>query len=184
MSYVSGRIPGYARCTATPAGRMNRLKHDETHPVVVDPAAARAAPRANISGAFMTSARWSLAGSIVLAGLMVLVGLVTVPNLVPWGSQQRPIDPWAIGLIVVAGLATGLRRWPLPSFALCVGATSAYLLLGYPFGTILISVGVATYDPSITTMAELIKLADRAAFLAKGQGRNRVVASQRRSPSA
>ncbi len=145
MSYVSGRIPGYARCTATPAGRMNRLKHDETHPVVVDPAAARAAPRANISGALMTSARWSLAGSIVLAGLMVLVGLVTVPNLVPWGSQQRPIDPWAIGLIVVAGLATGLRRWPLTSFALCVGATSAYLLLGYPFGTILISVGVATY---------------------------------------
>ena len=41
-----------------------------------------------------------------------------------------------------------------------------------------VSVGVATYDPSLTTMAELIKLADRAAFLAKGQGRNRVVASQ------
>ena len=55
---------------------------------------------------------------------------------------------------------------------------------GGPELNVSVSVGVATYDPSITTMAELIKLADRAAFLAKGQGRNRVVASQRRSPSA
>ncbi|MEZ5088927.1 MAG: hypothetical protein R2719_03905 [Micropruina sp.] len=106
---------------------------------------ARAAPRANISGALMTSARWSLAGSIVLAGLMVLVGLVTVPNLVPWGSQQRPIDPWAIGLIVVAGLATDCDDGRCPRSHSVSVPSSAYPLLGYPFGTILISVGVATY---------------------------------------
>ena len=45
-----------------------------------------------------------------------------------------------------------------------------------------VSVGVATRDASISSMAELVKLADRAAFLAKGRGRNCVVTSQFRSP--
>ena len=55
---------------------------------------------------------------------------------------------------------------------------------GGPELNVSVSVGVATREASISSMGELVKLADRAAFLAKGQGRNCVVASQCHSPPA
>ena len=54
---------------------------------------------------------------------------------------------------------------------------------GGPGLKVSVSVGVATRDASIASMAELVKLADRAAFLAKGRGRNCVVAPQARGSS-
>lgn len=41
-----------------------------------------------------------------------------------------------------------------------------------------ISIGVAMRDDSMTALKELTKLADRGAFIAKGRGRNRVIAPQ------
>jgi Signal transduction histidine kinase len=52
----------------------------------------------------------------------------------------------AYALVLVAALAlVGRRRWPLATFAVVTAATSAYLLLGYPYGPILLSFLVAGY---------------------------------------
>ncbi|MFU8871166.1 sensor histidine kinase [Micromonospora sp. SL4-19] len=49
-------------------------------------------------------------------------------------------------LVVVAALAlAGRRRWPLAVLAVITAATTAYLVLGYPYGPILISFFVAVY---------------------------------------
>ncbi|MEU5720545.1 sensor histidine kinase [Micromonospora sp. NPDC047738] len=49
-------------------------------------------------------------------------------------------------LVVVAALALAVRRrWPLATLAVVTAATTAYLVLGYPYGPILISFFVAVY---------------------------------------
>ena len=55
---------------------------------------------------------------------------------------------------------------------------------GGPLLNLSVSVGVATREGSTASMEALIKLADRSAFLAKGRGRNCVVASQARNLSS
>ncbi|MFG3685834.1 sensor histidine kinase [Micromonospora sp. NPDC047740] len=49
-------------------------------------------------------------------------------------------------LVVVAALALAVRRrWPLATLAVVTAATTAYLVLGYPYGPILLSFLVAVY---------------------------------------
>ncbi|MFE9690453.1 sensor histidine kinase [Micromonospora sp. NPDC005806] len=49
-------------------------------------------------------------------------------------------------LVVVAALALAVRRrWPLVTLAVVTGATTAYLVLGYPYGPILLSFVVTVY---------------------------------------
>lgn len=94
-----------------------------------------------------------LVGDIALTGILVLLGLGTLPFLNVWGDQTRPVDAWAVVLVVVAALSAVLRRWPLVSFGVAVIATSAYLALGYPYGAILLCVALAAY-----TVARRVRL--------------------------
>lgn len=95
-----------------------------------------------------------LVGNIVLTGILVFVGLGSLRFLGSWGNQMHPVDGWAALLVVVAALAAGgLRWWPLISFALCAATIAVYLVVGYPYGPILLSLVLATY-----TLARWVRL--------------------------
>jgi signal transduction histidine kinase len=90
--------------------------------------------------------RRSLVGNILLTAFLLLIGLGSLRFLNSWGNQAHTVDGWAVVLVVTAALSAGmLRWWPLLSFAICTIAVSAYLLVGYPFGPILLSLVIATY---------------------------------------
>ncbi|TDE89719.1 sensor histidine kinase [Occultella glacieicola] len=94
-------------------------------------------------------------------GFLAVLGVVSLPLLNVWGTQSRPIDAWAVVLVVVAAISAGLRWWPLISFGICTISASVYLIVGYPYGSILLCVAVATY-----TMARRERM--RPAVLAAG----------------
>jgi signal transduction histidine kinase len=82
-----------------------------------------------------------------LAAALVLVCLVTVPFIDDFRTVDEPVDALAVALIVVAGSAiAGRRRWPVPALAVTTVATSAYLVLSYPYGLILMAVAIAVYS--------------------------------------
>lgn len=61
-------------------------------------------------------------------------------------THLAPGNRWALALAVLAAVSLAMRRaWPLVTLAVVVVATSVYLVLGYPYGPILISVLVAGY---------------------------------------
>ncbi len=81
---------------------------------------------------------------LILALALVAFGLFgTAPAGV---NQGMPVGPAAYPLVVVAALALALRRrWPLLTLAIVTGAVLSYLLLGNPYGPILVSLFVAVY---------------------------------------
>ena len=91
------------------------------------------------------STTWRLRDAAIPAALIV-AGLVTLPLTDRISTVDRPVDGLAAALVVATGAVTTLRlRWPeLTTLAAAVGA-STYLVLGYPFGPILISVAVCVY---------------------------------------
>jgi len=69
-------------------------------------------------------------------------------------------------LVVVAALAlAGRRRWPLATLAVVTAATTAYLVLGYPYGPILISFFVAVYTVAAYRPLRTAALAGGAALV-------------------
>ncbi|MEU7870612.1 histidine kinase [Dactylosporangium sp. NPDC049140] len=84
---------------------------------------------------------WLLAGGFAVA---VAVG--------GWRAgliQEAPrgLDVAGFGLMVVAALGLGLRRVaPLVPFGVAVGVSSVYVLLGYPFGPILLTIVWAMFE--------------------------------------
>lgn len=93
----------------------------------------------------MTRTTRGLVGNVVLAGILMFVGLGSLRFLGAWGGRTHAVDGWAVALVIVAALSVALRWWPLISFAICALAVSAYLVLGYPYGPILLSLVIATY---------------------------------------
>ncbi|GGM43860.1 sensor histidine kinase [Dactylosporangium sucinum] len=82
-----------------------------------------------------------------LPAALVAVGLVTAPYIQRFNPANRPVDAWALALIVVAGAATAFRaRWPLPTLVVVVLSTTTYLTVGYPYGPIMFSVAVAVFE--------------------------------------
>ncbi|MBO0868097.1 MAG: sensor histidine kinase [Micromonosporaceae bacterium] len=81
-----------------------------------------------------------------------------------WQSGRHPFDPLSIALILAATLPLALRRiWPLAVLAVATVATSGYLIVGYPYGPILVAFAVAVY----TVAAWLpVRTATLAAILA------------------
>jgi signal transduction histidine kinase len=80
------------------------------------------------------------------------VGLVVVLAAVGVVAGHRGGVP---GVLVV-GAAVSLavrRRWPLVAMAATGAGTLAYLLLGYPYGPILLSVAVAVYSVAVSVSA-------------------------------
>lgn len=91
----------------------------------------------------MTRRTRSLIGNTLFVVLLGLVAGVSIRFLYVRGDQG--VDGWAAVLVIVAALSAALRWWPLITFATCVIAVSAYLLLGYPPGPILFFLAVTTY---------------------------------------
>jgi signal transduction histidine kinase len=89
----------------------------------------------------------SLVGDIALAIALVVVGIVGTATASKWGTVAgRPIDPGGFALVGATGLVLVVRRrWPLVTLAVAAVLTSAYLVLGYVYGPILVSFLVAVY---------------------------------------
>ncbi|RKN19892.1 sensor histidine kinase [Micromonospora musae] len=84
------------------------------------------------------------AADVPLALALLAVGLVgTGPAT---AEQGVTADGAAYAPVVVAALALAVRRrWPFGTLAVTVLAATAYLVLGYPYGPILLSLLVAVY---------------------------------------
>ncbi|MEU6202477.1 sensor histidine kinase [Micromonospora musae] len=84
------------------------------------------------------------AADVPLALVLLAVGLVGTG---PATAQQGvTADGTAYAPVVVAALALAVRRrWPFGTLAVTVLAAAAYLVLGYPYGPILLSLLVAVY---------------------------------------
>lgn len=79
---------------------------------------------------------------------------------------------------------TDLRAAIVCAERLRAAAETLEIETGGPRLRLSVSIGVATRDASMPNVDALIKLADRGAFLAKGRGRNCVVAAQARAALA
>ncbi|GIJ45087.1 two-component sensor histidine kinase [Virgisporangium aliadipatigenens] len=76
--------------------------------------------------------------------LFVLGSLPLVNHLSP---ADRAPDALAAGLAGLAALScAGRRRWPVPTLGAVTLLTTTYLLVGYPFGPILLCVALAVYS--------------------------------------
>ncbi len=82
-----------------------------------------------------------------LAVALLVAGLVTLPFVVEMNDGYTRPDRLAVTLIVIAASATAARRrWPVPTLVVATTATSAYLVLGYPYGPVLATVAVSVYS--------------------------------------
>jgi signal transduction histidine kinase len=86
-----------------------------------------------------------LALDVPLALLLLAIGLVGTSGAATF-QHRDPVDGLAYVLVAIAALAlAGRRIWPLATLAVTAAATSAYLILGYPYGPIQISLVVAVF---------------------------------------
>jgi signal transduction histidine kinase len=82
-----------------------------------------------------------------LAVGLLLFGLITLPVVAGLRTDYTRPDGLAVALVVVAATATAARRrWPVPALVVATTATSAYLVLGYPYGPVLATVAVTVYS--------------------------------------
>ncbi len=90
-------------------------------------------------------ARRGLAWDTVLALVVLVIGLFGTRGAANF-QHRDPVDWLAYLLVVIAALALVPRRiWPLATLAVTAAATSAYLILGYPYGPIQISLVIAVF---------------------------------------
>jgi signal transduction histidine kinase len=76
------------------------------------------------------------------------------------------MDVWGRVLILGATLPLAVRRiWPLAALALATAATSTYLVLGYPYGPILLALGVAVYTVAVLLPARPATIAAAIALV-------------------
>jgi signal transduction histidine kinase len=77
---------------------------------------------------------------------LVAAGLATLPVLDDLSATDRSVDGLAPALIIVTAALTMLRRRrPGPTVLAAAGTTSAYLIIGFPYGPILLSFAVCVY---------------------------------------
>jgi signal transduction histidine kinase len=89
-------------------------------------------------------ATWTRDGAVAL--IVLLAGLFgTAPAATVQHHQDR-LGPFAYVPVVLAALVLAVRRrWPLTVLAVTSAATSLYLIAGYPYGPIQISLAVAVF---------------------------------------
>ncbi|MBM2615625.1 sensor histidine kinase [Actinoplanes sp. LDG1-06] len=85
--------------------------------------------------------------ALVIPVVLAVAGVVTLPLLDRFAPMYRAqVGPPAYALVLVTAAATALAaRWPGPALLAAAAGTSAYLVLGYPYGPILVSFGVCVY---------------------------------------
>ncbi|MEO3769812.1 sensor histidine kinase [Micromonospora sp. B9E7] len=89
--------------------------------------------------------RWA-AADVALALALLVIGLVGTDLAGEDQPGSRPVDAGCRVLIVVAALALTLRhRAPAAVLAVVSVATTIYLVIGYPYGPILLTLLVAVY---------------------------------------
>jgi signal transduction histidine kinase len=111
--------------------------------------------------------RGALIGDGALALVLAGIGLATSVGPWTWHGTARHIDVLGGALTVGAALPLIARRvWPLATLMLTVAATSAYLVLGYPYGLILLSLAVAVYTAAAHLPARRATLGGVVAFVA------------------
>ncbi|MFB9568521.1 sensor histidine kinase [Saccharopolyspora hordei] len=89
---------------------------------------------------------WS--ADVALAAEVTLVGLVGTAAADRWsGTALRPVDALGFGLVAAAGVSLVLRRrQPAVTAGAVAVFVAAYLLLGYTYGPVLLSLVVAVYS--------------------------------------
>lgn len=91
----------------------------------------------------MTSTGWRDLALAVCLGVLVLGWTYAIG---PWMPTDRDLD--ALAYLLVSGTALALvwrRRAPLWVLAVTTALTTTYLLLGYPYGPILVMFAIAVY---------------------------------------
>jgi signal transduction histidine kinase len=88
----------------------------------------------------------SMRKDAVLAVALGVVVTVWTWVAAPYMQPERPIDLRGFAMVVGAALVLTIRRqWPLLALAVTGTLASAYLVVGYPYGPILVALVVAVY---------------------------------------
>jgi signal transduction histidine kinase len=88
----------------------------------------------------------TLVWDAVLALVVLVIGLFGTSGAARFQHHGDRVDALTHVLVVIAALALVLRRiWPLATLAVVAAAASLYLVLGYPYGPILVSLVVAVF---------------------------------------
>ncbi|MGK5684240.1 sensor histidine kinase [Actinoplanes sp. URMC 104] len=84
---------------------------------------------------------------VAVPAALAVVGVATLPVLDELRAADHTVDGTAVVLVVLAAAVTGLRRrWPGPALLAAAALTSAYLIVGYPYGPILVSFAVCVHE--------------------------------------
>ncbi len=85
-------------------------------------------------------------GDVVLATGLMVFSLIAAAVTSAWREPTRPADLPAYLLIVLACAVLAVRRrFPVPVLVVSSLAVSCFLLLGYPYGPVMLSLAVAVY---------------------------------------
>lgn len=77
---------------------------------------------------------------------LAVVGLVSAPFLGGRSATGARVDELGLGLIMIACAGLLLRhRRPVPALLIVAAATSTYLTLSYPYGSVMLCLAVAVY---------------------------------------
>ena len=125
----------------------------------------------------MNQARRYLPDGLLALAMLALGLLATAPA---GRNQGMPSVPgWAYALVIAAALALTVRRLvPVTALTIITAAVGLYLLGGYPFGPILLSLAVAIYSvaahrplrPAVIAAAGALTLLVTAGLLGAGLG--------------
>lgn len=85
-------------------------------------------------------------GDFVVAVIVAFFAVMSTHLAGHWAPHSRPTDAVAIAFAATAALSlTARRTWPLVTLGIATALTSAYLIAGYTYSFILLSVIVAVY---------------------------------------
>ncbi|MDG4779675.1 sensor histidine kinase [Micromonospora sp. WMMD961] len=108
----------------------------------------------------------SAAADVALALALLVIGLLGTDLAGDDQPGSKPVDAACRVLIVVAALALTLRnRAPAAVLALVSVATTIYLVIGYPYGPILLTLLVAVYTVATRLPVRPAALATGGAFV-------------------
>lgn len=111
--------------------------------------------------------RRTLGGDCVLALVLAGFGVATAAGPWTWHGRTHHLDALGAALIVGAALPLAVRRaWPLATLLPTVTVTAAYLILGYPYGLILLSLAAAVYTAAAHLPARRATLGGVVALIA------------------
>ncbi|MGH3951944.1 MAG: sensor histidine kinase [Pseudonocardiaceae bacterium] len=89
---------------------------------------------------------------IVLAGALAVVGVVGTAGTDGLTGVDKRVDAVAFALVLAGAVTVAVRRrWPVTTLAVIAVLTSAYLVLGYPYGPIFFPFFVAVYTVAAYT---------------------------------